>query len=455
MIYDSLKVFLSSPGDVSNERAIAKEIIHQVGNACKENLGINLDPVDWNDFVPKTTQLPDQRIQDMLNDHLRKCHIFILILWKRYGSKEPGFAKSNTEREVEIALKVLQREKKITFLSYFRDLKPNIDRGPQEKSVTKFRKELEEKGVFYMRYKSPTQFREMLVHDLYKTILNYRLSTKKHISVGKFYNFGIPERPTSPKLAIIYPSMDRSYMGSRDDSQIWLNRLEPNIVFEDFKGLQKIEKTLRLIGFSDFRIYNSASIPSDIKFMNRFWICLRNHSGIAQLRHYSSEARFQLIPGDEPQNSIIKWCSHKKKHEFICVKSPLAAYLRVQRSQFDISGEWKHEMDHIIAKDYAILARFRDAHSGTDMVEGELHDYFMMGLRGLGTWGAGWFIDRKYHHFNSFENDVNMQFLLEVEFRDGRIFDVTDVSSRSQEYFDSENKIETITERINEYKSLL
>ncbi len=57
-------------------------------------------------------------------------------------------------------------------------------------------------------------------------------------------------------------------MGLQDDPNLWLKRLEPNMVFEDGKALQKLEKTLRLLGFRNFRIYNSASIPSDVQFMN-------------------------------------------------------------------------------------------------------------------------------------------------------------------------------------------
>jgi hypothetical protein len=96
--YESLRVFISSPNDVSSERKIVERVINAISISCKETLGIELECVSWDDFVPQTPKLPDERIQDILNAEIPKCQIFILILWKRYGSTDPGGTKSRTER---------------------------------------------------------------------------------------------------------------------------------------------------------------------------------------------------------------------------------------------------------------------------------------------------------------------------------------------------------------------
>ena len=57
--------------------------------------------------------------------------------------------KSNTEREAEIALELLKKEKKIMFLTYFRELKPDEDPGEQRQSVERFREMLQKQGVWY------------------------------------------------------------------------------------------------------------------------------------------------------------------------------------------------------------------------------------------------------------------------------------------------------------------
>lgn len=450
--YESFKIFIASPGDVKQEQEIAISVIQRVSSTCKESLGIELEPVTWNDFVPKAPKLPEERIQDVLNSEIPKCQAFILVLGKRYGSTETGHRVSNTEREVNIALELLKRKKKLMFLSYFKQLPSGDDKGGQQQSVEAFRKSLQEQGIWYKDFSKPNDLGEILTHDLYRTVLRFRLSTNKHVSLRKFWVFGKPDRPTFPTLAIIYPSMNRSFMGPVDDTDVWLNRLEPNVVFEDVKALQKIEKTLRLIGFRDFRIFNSSSIPSDIQFMNRFWICLpRNNRGLEQAKRYIALSRFEMVRKQERAKSYIRWRCSPKAKKWKIVKSPLALYLREQRSRMDLKGEWRHEMDHIVAKDYAILAHFRDEVTDVAMTDGCLHDYFLAGLRGLGTWGAAWFIDRKYRSFDKIEDDLNTQFLLEVEYRDGRIYDVRDVSDRPQEYFDAEQRVKTVRSNITNY----
>jgi hypothetical protein len=452
--YESLRVFISCPSDVIEEYNIAREVIGSVAATCKEPLGITLEPLTFHDFIPQSPRLPEERIQDILNAEIPKCPIFLLILGRRYGSTEPGHHKSNTEREVEIAIRLLKKEKKLRFLSYFSEIPTNIDPGPQEQSVIRFRKSLEQRGIWYRSFSSSSEFKDRLTHDLYRAILRHRLSTNKHRLLRKFWVFGLPDRPTYPTLAIMYPAMERTFMGPPRDTKVWLNRLEPNMVFEDFKALQKIDKTLRLLGFESFRINNSANIPSDIQFMNRFWICLpRNAPGLKQADLYRDVSRFTIFPKKNRASSYFRWKPRSRADKAIVVRSPLAKYLQLQRSELDVAGEWHREMDHIVAKDFAILARFRDRYHDVQMQNGFLQDYFLAGLRGLGTWGAAWFIDRKFHNFENLDDNKDIQYLLEVEYRDGRIFDVRDVSDKPQSYFDFENSISGIRKNINGFRS--
>jgi len=450
--YQSLRAFIASPKDVITERKAVEEAIRHINATSKETLGWELESVSWNDFLPQTPKIPEERIQDILNAELVNCHIFILILYKRYGTKEPGKKKSNTEREVDIAINLLKREKKIMFLSYFRDIPENEDIGPQEKQVVRLRNSLHKQGIWYRQYSEVQEFERLLIHDLYRTLFRFRLSSRKSNSLRKFWALGVPDRPTQPKLAIVYPSMERTFMGPQKDTRVWLKRLEPNIVFEDYKALQKIEKSLRIIGFRDYRMFNSAAMPSDIQFMNRFWICLRNNPGLYQLNRYSKVTNFKILRKKTHAASVIRWRATSRIRNYITVHSPLAKYLQEQRRKMDISGEWTWHMDRILTKDFAVLARLRDVNNNIEMDEGFLYDYYMAGLRGLGTWGAAWFIDRKYSFFDPFDDNINIQLLLEVEYRNGRIFDVRNVSNKNQAYFDKENDISTIRSNINTFK---
>lgn len=84
------------------------------------------------------------------------------------------------------------------------------------------------------------------------------------------------------------------------------------------------------------------------------------------------------------------------------------------------------------------------------MVEGTLKDYFLAGIRGLGTWGAGWFIDRRYNVFEQYaqHEDATIQLLLEVTYRNDRILDVRNVSDAPESYFSKEYNLRTIRQYI-------
>jgi len=448
--YQSIKIFICSPGDVSKEREFAEKVILQVDNSCRDTLGLHVNCLKWEKMSPITKLLSEGGIQsDINNELIKQCNIFVVILNKRYGSTSPESDKSHSEEEIELALKMLKENRKITILSYFRNLTPNLDPGPQERNVRDLRERLERDGVHYKVYENPNDFQEKFTHDLYHTMLRFRMSTSKQKALRRFWNLGISEKQIAPALAIIYPPVNRSFMRQQNPDRYWLERLVPHVVFEDFKALQKIDKTLRLIGHSDIRTYTTFNYPQDIDDINRLWLCLpRNIYAQRQLELYQEDARFRVVPGKGTQPGFIQWKS--STGTYLTVHSPLSKYLVEQRSHMP-GGEWHSQHGHIIAKDYAVLARFpdRDEFSPT-ISENKIKDYFLGGIRGLGTWGAGWFIDRRYNAFNRFEeiDDSPIQFLLEVTYINEHIFNVIDVSNEKQEYFNSQNTLTTIRKAI-------
>ena len=449
-VFQSFKVFISSPGDVPVERQIAEEVIRGVSHSCRDTLGIQVEVVKWEQLPPLT---PESTIQDIIIERLSGCNGFILILNRRYGTVEPGQSKSNTEREIDVALRMLSEGGRTMFLSYFKELPPNDDRGSQEKKVRDLRAELTRRGVFYKSYKTPEEFRDRLTHDLYHTILKFQVSTAKRRLLNKFWQLGIAEGATHPQLALIYPPVDRHFMRREDPDRIWLKRLVPHIVFEDFKALQKVEKTLRLIGFRDFEFFSVAGAPPDIQDRNRLWICLpRNEPSQHQLALYKNRALFEFVRRQPLIDGRIRWhCPHDPTKS-ITVESPLGKYLSAQRGDAP-GGEWQTHHGRVFAKDFAILARFSDKRERAPMSSGTLKDYFIAGIRGLGTWGAAWFIDRRYNalHGHMQTDDCDIQMLLEVTYKNERIHDVRDVSGEPESYFRDENSMRTVRARIKEH----
>ncbi len=451
--FQSVKIFLCSPGDVAEERDIARDVILKVNQNCRDTLGLRAEHLRWEDMRP--TAVATGTIQEQINiDLVRNCNIFVLILYKRYGSVPAGGKRSHTEEEIDLALHMLKETKKITILTYFRDLGPNEDQGSQERRVRDLRKRLEKQEVLYDTYRDPQDFRDQFTHDLYHTMLRFRMSTSKQKALRKFWNLGVSETHKSPALAIIYPPVNRSFMRAQDPDQYWLERLVPHVVFEDFKALQKIDKTLRLIGHSDIRTYTTFNYPQDILDINRLWLCMpRNVHAQKQLRKYQQQARFSIQPKKGNTPCMIEWKTPNGNP--LKIKSPLSTYLHEQRAAIP-GGEWRAEHGRVAAKDYAVLARFSEVDDTNPIVsENKIKDYFLAGIRGLGTWGAGWFIDRRYNAFNAYEewDDQPIQLLLEVTFSNEQISNVVDVSDQPQEYFDEQNSLKKVREVINEYQA--
>ena len=448
--YQSLNIFISSANDVEKERNFAEDVINKINRTTREPLGITFNVIRWEHML-HLTPLPEETIQDEINKHVDKCDVFLLILYKRYGTVEKGRTKSNLEIEINRAIDRLLKERKIYFLTYFRKIPPDDDRGQQEIQVRKLREGLPKKGIWKKDYSEPEEFKEQLCYDLYKVLFRFRFSTKKHQYLTAFWDLGITDRHESPELAIVYPPEDRYFDSFDKDECFWQRRLVPNVVFEDFKAMQKIEKTLRLIGFRNFHFYSTKSIPPDILNKNRIWLCLpRNNRSLERLRQYQKIKNFDFIPKGKDEKMTLLWKSRATKNKFIEIKSPLSKYLKEQRISPDT--KWNSDMGKIIAKDYAVISRFKAMDNQDIVIHGNLMEYFIAGIRGLGTWGAGWFIDRQYSHFRKLDSGQNYQVLLEVTYRDERIFSIRDVSNEPAEYFQNENSLKIIRNHIEEYQ---
>ncbi|MCW5200010.1 DUF4062 domain-containing protein [Desulfobulbus sp. F1] len=133
--YVSYRVFLASPSDVDKEREFAAKTIAKIDSTCRETLSISLELKRWEDMAPATpVPLPAERLQEAINEEVKKAKFFILILNKKYGECEPGHDKSNTEREIEAILSHNEENRQKRILAYFRKSNAhNTDQGPQEK----------------------------------------------------------------------------------------------------------------------------------------------------------------------------------------------------------------------------------------------------------------------------------------------------------------------------------
>jgi hypothetical protein len=79
-----VKVFLASPGDLAEERKIAKAIVNDFNSQLADALGYQVELVGWEDTLPGVG-----RPQAIINRDLDGCDLFVGMLWKRWGTP-PG-----------------------------------------------------------------------------------------------------------------------------------------------------------------------------------------------------------------------------------------------------------------------------------------------------------------------------------------------------------------------------
>ncbi len=87
-----LRIFLSSPGDVADERAQARRLVERLGRDPSFRLKAMIEAVAWDDPDAPTPMLAQLTPQQAVDRHLPKpsaCDIVVVVLWARMGTPLP------------------------------------------------------------------------------------------------------------------------------------------------------------------------------------------------------------------------------------------------------------------------------------------------------------------------------------------------------------------------------
>ena len=159
--HEVVRVFLASPGDVTAERGETRGVVESL-NVLIRPLGVHIDLYGWEAVQPAFG-----RPQEIINQDLDICDIFVGILWRRWGT-ETGEFSSGFEEEYERAI---QRRRGsgspeiCIFLKHI-DETSKADPGRQLEKVLSFRSKLSsERQVLYRAFSEPHDYKEQ-VKDL-------------------------------------------------------------------------------------------------------------------------------------------------------------------------------------------------------------------------------------------------------------------------------------------------
>jgi hypothetical protein len=260
----------------------------------------------------------------------------------------------------------------------------------------------------------------------------------------EFFRFGTPRGHNTPSVLIVYPPIhkhDTTVPITHRADYDWRSRLLPNVIYEDFKTIQKLEAALRLIGIRDYHSVTTLYPSASIERGNRIWICIpRNPPAKQVLRALGDRIRFCFINKHEENCGTLLRCIEWRtdNNSVVLVKSPLAKYLSFTRPKK--RQAWNPKFGNFYAKDYAVISRFR-INDPSSHPSRPFYHYFIAGIRGLGTWGAGWYIDRFPDRLEALSKESpigDVQIILEVEYLNHRIVSVIEVTDKDQMYFDKQ-----------------
>lgn len=158
-----IRVFMASPGDLKEERRLFREIIDEVNRSKAHGNGIQLEPIGWEDTLPRVG-----RPQDLINKDIDKCDLMIMLLWKRWGTPT-GEYSSGFEEEYELAKYLHDKQSKPDIMLYFRKIPDDVrsDPGKQLQKVLEFKEKIEsERKFLYKSYEDENEWERLFREHL-------------------------------------------------------------------------------------------------------------------------------------------------------------------------------------------------------------------------------------------------------------------------------------------------
>lgn len=201
-----LKIFVASPGDVSQERDIVSVVVQELRRTIGDIRDVELETVRW-----ETHAWPDigEDAQDVINRQIGEYDVLVGVMWKRFGTPRKR-SKSGTGEEFERAYDFFKRFGRPKIMFYFRTT-PFYPKEEKELSqirkVLRFRKKLERLGVLFWEYDQPIDFERDVREHLIRQILELTEKPKEPEPTEAPLVFMSTSREDSHRVAPVYNAL--------------------------------------------------------------------------------------------------------------------------------------------------------------------------------------------------------------------------------------------------------
>ncbi len=187
------RIFLSSPGDVADERALARQVLSALPKEPQFHGQVHIDEIAWDSpgsSTPLDAHITPQEAINQRRPKPSECDVVVVVVWKRMGTPLPAdYTKadgsgyhSGTEWEYLDALQSAESAGKPHVLVYRREEVPTISLGdPKREEMLQQYKLVEgffsafvnpdkSLGGAYHGYGGPSAFKELLEDHLRELI---------------------------------------------------------------------------------------------------------------------------------------------------------------------------------------------------------------------------------------------------------------------------------------------
>ncbi len=185
-----VNIFLASPGDLSDERRIAKTVADEVNTIFANAFGYQVELIGWEDTVSVFG-----RPQATINRDLERCELFIGMVWKKWGTPPDttGAYASGFEEEFELSVARRAREGRPEISLFFKNIDEQFmrDPGDQLQKVIAFKKKIVDTKLLLFEDFSEATF----ATKLRRCISAYLITLQKKDSADQLNRTQAPATP--------------------------------------------------------------------------------------------------------------------------------------------------------------------------------------------------------------------------------------------------------------------
>jgi len=167
-----LKIVLSSPSDVNEERRVMETVIDDLNHGIAYERNLRLELIRWEtDAYPGFHPDGPQGLIDPLLD-IQNCDILLGIFWKRFGTPTKN-SLSGTEHEFKTAAKSWKRSGTPQIMMYFKDAESKLSTSEEYRQYSRvldFKEEFPKQGLYWI-FENVHDFERLARNHLTKYIL--------------------------------------------------------------------------------------------------------------------------------------------------------------------------------------------------------------------------------------------------------------------------------------------